>query len=83
MPAKVKKIEYAWKQGITPILVGERGCGKTSIPIEVAKRIYLKAFTFLSGKDFWAFGGFAESLGVEYFLRLGNFAFFVLPLRVQ
>jgi DNA polymerase III delta prime subunit len=58
----LREIMIAWEQRVTPILVGEPGCGKTSILIEVARRIHQGAFPRFSGKGYKVFGGSAISL---------------------
>lgn len=70
----LEEVAQAWSQNITPILVGAPGCGKTSILIEIARRIHLKKFPGFNGGDYKAFGGSATSLasigGIEHIERL-------------
>ena len=58
----LNEISGAWNERVTPILVGESGCGKTSILIEVARRINKRVFPGLSGKGYKVFGGSAFEL---------------------
>lgn len=65
-------ISAAWSNQVTPLLVGKPGCGKTSILIEVARRIHQGTFPGIIGKDYQAFGGSATSLASAGGIFAGN-----------
>lgn len=58
----IDEILAAWEQKVTPILVGDPGCGKTSILIELARRIDRKTLPRFSKDGYKVFGGSAVSL---------------------
>lgn len=58
----LNQINAAWNDNVTPILVGDSGCGKTSILIELARRINEKTLPGFQGNGFKLFGGSAASL---------------------
>jgi hypothetical protein len=67
------QILTAWKQQLTPILIGESGCGKTSILIELARRIHQGVFPeFPQNEEYKVFGGTATSLASAGGLFGGN-----------
>ncbi|MCE5318139.1 MAG: ATP-binding protein [Parachlamydia sp.] len=57
----LEKIKQCWQSKTIPILVGEPGCGKTSVLVEVARRIAMNQFG-LPGNGYKAFGGSAIAL---------------------
>lgn len=65
-------ISSAWDENVTPILIGEPGCGKTSILIEVARRINMGNFLGLQGDEYKAFGGSASSLASADIRKIFN-----------
>lgn len=71
----LSQIAHLWRQQVTPILVGEPGCGKTSILIEVARRIHQGTFPeFHKNNKYKVFGGSAISLagGASQYFGNGN-----------